>query len=526
MKYWKRTVAFAAAMLSAASMTALAQTPKKGGILNFAVIAEPPDYDCHASTTFGLVHPIAPHYSTLLKFDGKEYPKIVGDIAQSWTVAPDGLTYTFKLNSGVKFHNGTDLTSADVKASYERIVNPPTGVVSARKAYYADIKEIDTPDPLTVIFKLKAPNASMLQSFASPYDCIYSAAKLKENPKYPQTEIMGSGPFQFVEHVKGSHWSGKRFDGYFKKGQPYLDGYKAFFVKGTTVVTGMLGGQFDVEFRGFNPQQREQLLSKDKDKWVVHEGTWVNNLMIIFNTKKKPFDDVKVRQALTLAIDRWAGAQSLSKVSIMRYVGGIMRPGYQMALPEAELVKLPGFSKDIEASRTKAKALLKEAGLENLKFKLLNRNVPEPYTPAGIYVVDQWRRVGVAAEHEQLETKLYLDAVAAGNFDVAIEFMADFMDDPTAQFAKYLTKKASPIGYSGHEDTKLDEMYEKQRAAINVADRTKIVHDMEKYALEKAYNVPILWWQRIIIHHKKIKGWYMTPSHYLWQDLSEVWLDQ
>ena len=116
-------------------------------------------------------------------------------------------------------------------------------------------------------------------------------------------------------------------------------------------------------------------------------------------------------------------------------------------------------------------------------------------------------------------------ARAAGDFDVAIEFQADFMDDPTAQFSKFLTKKLSPAGYSGHTDTKIDDMYEKQRRTIDVAERTKIVREMERYSLTQAYNVPLLWWQRIIVINKKIHGWYMTPSHYLWQDLSTVWLD-
>ena len=203
-----------------------------------------------------------------------------------------------------------------------------------------------------------------------------------------------------------------------------------------------------------------------------------------------------------------------------------MRPGYAMALPEAELIKLPGFSKDINKSRDEAKKLLEQAGVKNLKFKLLNRSVAEPYTPGAIYSIDQWRRIGVIAEHEQLETKLYQDRLAQGDFDVAIDFQGDYNDDPTAQFGKYLTKKASPGAYSGHADGKIDEMYEKQRRTINVAERTKIVREMDRYALTQAYNVPLMWWQRIIVNHKKIKGWYMTPSHYLWQDLSAVWLDQ
>jgi peptide/nickel transport system substrate-binding protein len=513
------------AALTIAATSASAQTPKRGGILNFAVVAEPPSYDCHASNTFALVHPIAPHYSLLVKFDAKQYPKVVPDLAQSWTVAPDGMTYTFKLRSDVKFHDGTPLTSADVKASYDRIINPPEGVISIRKAYYSDLV-VEAPDDSTVTFKLKNPMAGVLEALASPYNCIYSAAKLKQNPRYPETEIMGTGPFTFVEHVKGTSWSGKRFDGYFEKGKPYLDGYKAFFVKSSAVVPGIQGGQFDAEFRGRNPSEKAQLLDKMKDNVTVAEDSWVINLLVVFNMTRKPFDDIRVRQALSMAIDRWSGSDALGKISTLKYVGGIMRPGYSMALPEAELVKLPGFSKDINKAREEAKRLLQQAGVTNLKFKLLNRNVAEPYTPGAIYSIDQWRRIGITVEHEQLETKLYQDRLAAGDFDVAIDFQGDYNDDPTQQFAKYLTKKASPSAYSNHPDTKIDDMYQRQRRTIDVAERTKLVREMDRYALTQAYNVPLLWWQRIIVNHKKIQGWNMTPSHYLGQDLAAVWLNQ
>jgi peptide/nickel transport system substrate-binding protein len=524
----RRMLGIAAAAVAALTISAggaAAQTPKKGGTLMFSVVAEPPNYDCHGSTTFALVHPVAPHYSLLVKFDGKEYPKVIPDLAESWTVAPDGMTYTFKLRSGVKFHDGTPLTSADVKASYDRIISPPEGVVSIRRAYYSDL-DVSAPDPSTVVFKLKNPMAGVMEALASPFNCIYSAAKLAQNPRYPETEVMGSGPFIFSEHVKGTSWSGKRNDNYYDKGRPYLDGFQAFFVKSNAVVPGILGGQFDAEFRGRNPQEKKQLLDKMGDKLTVFEGTWVNDLMLVFNTTRKPFDDVRVRQALSMAIDRWGGSEALSKISVLKFVGGVMRPGFSMSLPEAELVKLPGFSKDIEKSRADAKKLLEEAGVKDLKFKLLNRNIAEPYTPGGIYSIDQWRRVGVVVEHEQLETKLYQDRVAKGDFDVAVEFQADFMDDPTAQFAKFLTKTLSPSGYSGHTDTKIDDLYEKQRRTIDPVARTAIVNELERYALTQAYNVPLLWWQRIIVNHRKIQGWHMTPSHYLWQDLADVWLDQ
>jgi len=141
---------------------------KRGGTLEFAVLVEPGNYDCHANISFAFLHPIAPHYSTLLKFDAPNYPQIVGDLAESWNVSPDRLTYTFKLRPDVLFHNGSKLTSADVKVSYERIVHPPAGVVSSRKVDYAAIASIDTPDPGTVVFHLQWPEAAMLAKFASP----------------------------------------------------------------------------------------------------------------------------------------------------------------------------------------------------------------------------------------------------------------------------------------------------------------------------------------------------------------------
>ncbi len=120
----RRTLLAGAAGLAAAPAGAFRAfadlAPKRGGVLTFAVDAEPPNYDCHANVSFATLHPIAPHYSTLLKFDTANYPEVEGDLAQSWEVSPDRLTYVFKLRPNVLFHDGSQLTSADVRASYER----------------------------------------------------------------------------------------------------------------------------------------------------------------------------------------------------------------------------------------------------------------------------------------------------------------------------------------------------------------------------------------------------------------------
>src|SRR6187401_3310081 len=131
---FKRILLWLIAGVFAAVGAAYAQTPRNGGLLKFAVGAEPPNYDCHANSSFAFIHPVRPHYNTLLKFDTAKYPAIKGDLAESWTIAKDGLTYTFKLRKGVKFHDGSAFSSEDIKATYDRLRNPPPGVLSLREA--------------------------------------------------------------------------------------------------------------------------------------------------------------------------------------------------------------------------------------------------------------------------------------------------------------------------------------------------------------------------------------------------------
>ena len=520
-----RLIALLLSAALAATGALAAETPKSGGLLKFAVGAEPPNYDCHAQTSFAFIHPVRPHYNTLLEFDTAKYPAIKGDLAESWTISKDGLTYTFKLRKGVKFHDGSTFTSQDIKATYERLRDGPRSV---RQASYADIDRIETPDANTVVFRLKKRNASMLSNFASPWDCVYSAAKLKQDPSYPERTVMGTGPFTFVEHVAGSHWTGRKFDGYFRKGRPYLNGYVAIFIAGAPMVNALAAGEVLAEFRGQSPADRDRVMKTLGAKGTVQETPWVCSLVVTFNTKKKPFDDQRVRKALSLAIDRWGGAQALSKVALVRHVGGILRPGYDFAASEKELVTYPGWSKDINKSREEARRLLKEAGVPNLAFTFTNRNVAMPYTPVGVFLIDQWRQVGVNVKHEQLETRLYLAAQQRDNptFDAALDFNCDFMDEPNLQLQKYLSHDRAAINYAQQTDRVLDELFDKQSGELDKKKRYALLREFEKRALEQAYTVPTIWWHRIIVHQKVMKGWHITPSHYVGQDLSDVWLDQ
>src|SRR5262249_23745013 len=157
------------------------------------------------------------------------------------------------------------------------------------------IDMIETPDPQTVVFKMKAPNSSMLDHFASPWNTVYAAKDLAANANSPRTKINGTGPFSFVEHVKGSHVSGKKNDSYFKKDLPYLDGFRGVFtLQAAAMLNALQGGQVMAEFRGVSPAERDRLVAAMGDKLRVEESSWTLNLLVAFNVEKKPFDDARV----------------------------------------------------------------------------------------------------------------------------------------------------------------------------------------------------------------------------------------
>jgi len=503
-----------------------AQAVKRGGHFNFAISAETPQYDPHGSDTYATLHFSAPFYSTLLRYNLAKFPEVEGDLAASWTVAPDLMSYTFKLHPNVKFHDGQTLTSADVKATYDRLRNPPQGVVSTRRATFSDIASIETPDASTVVFKMKAANSSMLDHFASPWNTVYSAKDLAENAAGPRSKINGTGPFTFVEHVKGSHVSGKRNENYFKKGLPYLETYRGIFtLQAAAMLNALQGGQVLAEFRGVSPAERDRMVAAMGDRLRVEESSWTLNLLVAFNVEKKPFDDVRVRKALLMAIDRWGGSRGLSRISTLRSVGGVVRPGSPLATPEAELAKLPGFSKDIKKAREEARKLLKDAGHENLKFTLWNRNLAMPYTPAGVFLVDQWRQIGVTVDHKQSDTGPYIAAMRSGNYEVAIDFSNLFNDDPTLAMTKFLSHSKNPLNMSRANDEEIDKLYELQLRERDVEKRKVHIRALEKRLFDQAYQQPLLWWHRIVLSHKTVMGWQMSPSHNLGAQLEGVWLN-
>jgi peptide/nickel transport system substrate-binding protein len=510
--------------LAAAVPAVAAETPKRGGELVIASEGEPNTYDCHAALASQVLMGVAPSYSTLLKFDTAHWPKIVGDLADSWSQSDDGLSYTVKLHPDVHFHDGSVLSAADVKASYDRLRSPPVGVVSARLSSFRDIATVETPDPLTVVFKLSGPNPSFLTVLASPWNCIYSAKKLAEDPTYPASTIMGTGPFTFVEYVKGSRWIGKRFDHYFRSALPYLDGFKIVFLNGVGVMNAQAAGQVDIRPTYVSPAEFTTIKTARGDS-VKSQSVTLNTLTLAaINTSRKPFDDVRVRQALNLAIDRAEGDKILSKLTILQGYGGVMRPGSEMAMSSEDRAKLPGLGTDIKAARELAKKLLAEAGQSNLKLKLLNRAIRIPYEPLGIFLIDQWRQIGVTAEMTTMENGPFFANFSGGEYDVGIDFNSATSDDPTEVLVKFLP--GTPINYTRFNDPTLTEFYNKQKQTVDPQKRRALVTAFQNRLYEEVPTIPLFWNERVVIMDKALMGWTVPPSMNVGYDLTGVWLDR
>src|SRR5215469_3987393 len=327
--------AMLAAMLGAAACAAPAaagETPKYGGSLTYMIPADaPPSFDAHRETTFATIHSAAPFYSVLIRVD-PDNPSLSTDfVCDLCTQMPqptnDGKTYAFKIRDGVKFHDGTPLTAADVAASWEEIIHPPEGVLSPRESWYEMVDTVTALDPTTVVFRLKFATAAFLPALANPYSWIYKKEILANDPRWYEKNIMGSGPFKFAGYETGQSIRGVKNPDYYHKGLPYLDGFTGIYAEKQAVrIDAIRADRAAIEFRGFPPSIRDELVNALDGKITVQTSDWNCGSFIEPNHKKKPFDDARVRRALTLAIDRWHGAPKLAKIANVHTVGGIVFP--------------------------------------------------------------------------------------------------------------------------------------------------------------------------------------------------------
>ena len=527
------TFAAAAAFIAAMAPAAADETPKRGGTLTYLIPADaPPSFDAHRESTYATVHSAAPFYSLLIRFDPDNPASTTDFVCDLCTEMPQptdgGRTYTFKIRPDVKFHDGSPLTADDVAATFKAIIFPPEGVLSARVSNYLMVDKVEAPDPATVVFRLKFVTGAFLPALANPFNWIYKKAILDKDPHWYEKNILGTGPFKFAGYETGQSIKGVRNPDYYQKGLPYLDGFTGIYAdKQATRVDAIRSDRAAIEFRGMPPSARDELKGALGDQIAVQEGDWDVASAVTFNHKRKPFDDVRVRRALTLAIDRWGSAPALSKIAIVQTVGGVVFPGSPLAMTKDELQQVAGYWPDIDKSRAEATRLLKEAGAEGISFELLNRNVDQPYKYVAAWLIDQWSKIGLRVTQKVVPTGPWFDSMRNGDFDVVVEAPGYGSVNPPLDVQKVLPESIDAENYGHYEDPTEVDLYDKMLHETDPQQQRAAMHRFEKYVLDdQAHMVWALWWHRIVPYRSYVKGFKIAPTHFINQDLARLWLDK
>jgi peptide/nickel transport system substrate-binding protein len=533
MWFGKRLGAVIVCLLASVLPLRAADVPKHGGTLTYMIPADaPPSFDGHKESTFATAHAFEPFYSLLIRINPDTPASTTDIVCDLCTTMPrptdGGKTYTFTIRQDVKFHDVSPLTAADVAASFNEIIFPPAGVLSARVSNFLMVDKVEAPDPQTVVFRLKFPTSAFLTAIANPFNWIYEKKILDQDPHWYEKNVMGTGPFRFVHYETGQSVEGLRNPDYYDKNLPYLDGFKAIFAdKQATRVDAIRGDRAAIEFRGMPPSARDELQAALGDKIAVQEGDWDVGSAVTPNHQRKPFDDPRVRRGLSLALDRWGSAPALSKIAIVQTVGGLVFPGSPLAATKAELETMAGYWPDIEKSRAEARRLLKEAGAENLSFELLNRNVDQPYKYIAAWLIDQWSKIGLHVTQKVAPTGPWFDAMRQGNFDVVVEAPGYGIVNPPLDVQKFLPDTVDAENYAHYSDPKVVELYDKVLHQTDPTQQRIAMRAWETYMLDdQAHEIWAMWWHRIVPYRSYLKGFKIAPTHFVNQDLARLWLDK
>lgn len=523
-----------AAVLAASAFPSLSfgQTPKKGGTLRVSNGGDPPDFDLHQTATYLTEFVGSPCYSTLLRNDSQDYNKLVPDLAASYTISPDGLTVTFTLRSGVLFHNGMQLTSEDVAYSLERIRKPPKGIVSPRRGLLNNIKAVETPDPLTVVLYLTAPQPDIPYLVSNPFNVIYPkkvVEPLDAQGIGMKRQIIGTGPFRLERAIDGQLYELTRFDKYF--GQPaYLDKIQFFPIKGEIERgVALQGKRIDAGFF-FANESVLQTLKKVPGVTALRRPTptFIN---LIPNLKLKPFDDIRVRNALSLAVDRTAFINTVGPLAGAFFHSlGLMPPESPFALTPEQVKAFPGYDTlpdlggSVEANRKKAMALLAEAGVpKGFKIAIISRGDVPAFRDGAINVAAQLAAVGLDASVDIRDAGAFYAAESRGDFQLVVHSVAVSGSLPDQVLGEGYTSFGGR-NYGGWSDEAIDALYRQQSAELDPAKRVDLIRQFQLKFMATQYQVNLAWVGYGAAHLDTMHGWQAQPNLYTNMQMGQVWL--
>ena len=515
-------------MLSAEA--ALAQ--KSGGVLKAYHRGTPPSGSIHEEATNSTLTPYMGVFNNLIMYR-QDIPKnsldtIVPDLAKSWSWSDDLTKLTFKLRSGVTWHDGKPFTAKDVQCTWDMLQGKRKAKMrkNPRKAWYKNLEKVTTNGDLEATFHLKRPQPAFVALLASGYSPVYPCHVA---PKNMRTHPIGTGPFKFVSLKQNEHVKFTKNQNYWKKGQPYLDGIEWTIIKSrATRVLAFIAGKFDMTF---NVDVTVPLLKEIKSQapHAVCELVTTNvSTNLIVNQFKPPFDNAKIRKAMVLAIDRQAFIDILSEGQNVQ--GGAMMPPPQgvWGMPKDFLKTVAGYNPDIAGNRAKAREIMKGLGYgpnNRLKVKVSTRNIAVYRDPA-VILIDHLKEIFMDAELDTVETSNWHAKVARKDYMVGLNLTGIGVDDPDANFYENYSC-GSQRNYTGYCKPEMEELFAKQSMMTDQAARKKLVWEIDKKLQEDAA-------RPIISHGKAAQCWqpyvkgFVTHVNSLYNNwrMEDVWLDK
>jgi peptide/nickel transport system substrate-binding protein len=529
MKRDLRVLAAAGSLSLALVATDAALAQKAGGILKLGHFDSPASMSMLEESTQAVNRPMSGVFNNLVIFK-QDVPQnslrsIVPDLATSWSWNEEGTELTFPLRQGVKWHDGQPFTAADVKCTFDLLMDNTKEKlrINPRKSWYANVAEVTTNGDYEATFHLKRPQPSFLALLATGWSPIYPC---HVSPRDMRKHPIGTGPFKFADFKPNQSIAVIRNPDYWKPGRPYLDGIEYTIIKDvSTRLLSFLSGKDDAYFGVTIPQLKDVSRHAQEVMCDMFTGNVPRNLIV--NRDAPPFDNPDLRRAMALTLDRKVFIDILTEGQ--GDIGAVMQPPPSglWGMPPDLLKTLPGYDPDVEKSRVQARALMEKLGYgpdKHLAVTVSTRNLT-PYRDPAVILIDQLKQIYMDGVLDPVDTTNWYPKVMRKDYTVGLNITETAVDDPDPAFYENYVCGAMR-NYTGYCSPALDKMVDEQSAMSDVAKRKQMVWAIEKKLADDDAR-PILFYPRAAnCYYPKVKGLVtQANSIYNGQRFEDLWLD-
>lgn len=509
-----------------------AQEPKAGGVLRVQHRDSPASASVHEEATVSTNMPFMAVFNNLVMYK-QDVPQnspssIVAELATSWAWSADNLRLTFKLREGVKWHDGKPFTAKDVVCTFDLIQERGTDRLrkNPRKLWYANVAEVTANGDYEVTLRLNRPQPSVLSMLASGYSPMYPC---HVNAAQQRTKPIGTGPFRFVEFRQNEMIRLTRNPDYWKPGRPYVDAIEMPIITNrSTAILAFVAGKVDMTFptEVTVPLMRDILAQAPKAVCTFGPTNVSTNLIV--NRTRAPFDNLEMRRAMALTIDRKAFVDILFEGKAD--IGGSLLPAPAgiWGMPVEMQQTMLGFGPDIAKNRAEARAIMEKLGYgpnNRVKVKVSTRNIAQYRDPA-VILIDHLKEIYIDGELDPVETSQWFSKVARQDYSVGLNLTGNAIDDPDQTFYESYGCK-SERNYSQYCSPEMEALFDQQSQETDPEKRRRMVWAIDQKLQNDVARPMIFHSQAGTCWQPELRGFsMMINSIYNGYRLEDVWLNR